>query len=96
MNEWNVVLLETEDSLVLIMRGEHTKETVINSAIAANEISQSDSETWLACEDINVAITRRCLEKGMRPIITPRVRMLKAHFWQPVLCYFKVESQLVS
>ncbi|CAG9436975.1 hypothetical protein NVI2019_OHEONHNH_04174 (plasmid) [Providencia alcalifaciens] len=25
MNEWNVVLLETEDSLVLMMRGEHTK-----------------------------------------------------------------------
>ncbi|EPI2108197.1 hypothetical protein [Providencia sp. PROV258] len=54
MNEWNVVLLETEDSLVLMMRGEQSKETVINSAIAANEISQNDRETWLACEDINV------------------------------------------
>lgn len=48
MNESNVVLLETEDSLLLMMRGEHSKETVINSAIAANEISQSDRETWLA------------------------------------------------
>ncbi|HHR6046700.1 TPA: hypothetical protein ACS70H_003674 [Providencia alcalifaciens] len=48
MNEWNVMLLETEDSLVLMMRGEHTKETVINSAIAANEIAESDRVTWLA------------------------------------------------
>lgn len=88
MNEWNVVLLETEDSLVLMMRGEHTKETVINSAIAANEISQSDRETWLACEDINVGYYKAVPREGYATYYYPVSQDVKGAFMATSLVLF--------
>lgn len=88
MNEWNVVLLETEDSLVLMMRGEHTKETVINSAIAANEISQSDRETWLACEDINVGYYKAVPKSELATYYYPSSKEIKGTFLATCLIVF--------
>ena len=88
MNEWNVVLLETEDSLVLMMRGEHTKETVINSAIAANEIAESDRVTWLACEDINVGYYKAVPREGYATYYYPVSQDVKGAFLATSLVLF--------
>ncbi|WP_272520781.1 MULTISPECIES: hypothetical protein [unclassified Providencia] len=88
MNEWNVVLLETEDSLVLMMRGEHTKETVINSAIAANEIAESDRVTWLACEDINVGYYKTVSREGYETYYYPVSQDINGAFLATCLVIF--------
>lgn len=88
MNEWNVVLLETEDSLVLMMRGEHTKETVINSAIAANEVSESDRATWLACEDINVGYYKAVPKAGYGIYYYPSSQGIQGAFLATSLVLF--------
>lgn len=80
MNEWHIVLLETEDSLVLMMRGEHAKETVINSAIAANEISENDRATWEACDDMNVSYYKAVPKAGYATYYYPSDQAVKGAF----------------
>lgn len=88
MNELNVVLLETEDSVLLMMRGEHSKETVINSAIAANEIFESDRITWLACEDMNVGYYKVVPSEGDTTYYYPSSQDVKGAFLATCLIVF--------
>ncbi|HGN0870198.1 hypothetical protein EC835_11445 [Providencia alcalifaciens] len=88
MKETPVVLLETEDSLVLIMRGEHTKETVINSAIAANEITEDDRATWIACDDIMVGYYKAVPKDDYATYYMPCNQDIKGAFLATCLTLF--------
>lgn len=62
MNEWNVVLLETEDSLVLMMRGSTRKVELQRNNEKYNHLTQreskSDSEIKLVGKNIRADLKK--------------------------------------
>ncbi|MTC74199.1 hypothetical protein GKR75_07970 [Providencia sp. wls1919] len=53
MDNIDIELLCSNNCYTLMMRGEHSKETVVNSAIAVNEIEDSEREAWMNCDEFH-------------------------------------------
>ncbi|NBM04512.1 hypothetical protein [Proteus sp. G2671] len=64
MKSSNILSLRNDDVKTLLMKGKHTASEVINSAIEAGEIDESDRQFWEEYDNVDVCYFKAVPKPG--------------------------------